>query len=77
MSKVDIILNMLQNVLNISEEQMRRQVELEEQVRELMQQNQKLQLNLMAMNPVYSDEDRREAMMKLTIITKEEERTKK
>ena len=77
MSKEDIILNMLQNVLNISEEQMRRQVELEEQVRELMQQNQKLQLNLMAMNPVYSDEDRREAMMKLTIIKKEEERTKK
>lgn len=77
MSKEDIILNMLQNVLNISEEQMRRQVELEEQVRELMQQNQKLQLNLMAMNPVYSDEDRREAMMKLTIIKKEEERKKK
>ena len=77
MSKEDIILNMLQNVLNISDEQMRRQVELEEQVRELMQQNQKLQLNLMAMNPVYSDEDRREAMMKLTIIKKEEERTKK
>lgn len=77
MSKEDIILNMLQNVLNISEEQMRRQVELEEQVRELTQQNQKFQLNLMAMNPVYSDEDRREAMMKLTIIKKEEERTKK
>lgn len=77
MSKEDIILNMLQNVLNISEEQMRRQVELEEQVRELTQQNQKLQLNLIAMNPVYSDEDRREAMMKLTIIKKEEERKKK
>lgn len=74
MSKEDMILSVLQEIKGSMREQQERQVQLESQIRELTHQNEKLQLNLIAMSPIYSEEERKAAMMKLSSIQEEEVR---
>ena len=80
MGKEDIIINMIQQLSQNSFEQnrqmMAKMAELEKTIDSLQKQNKELQLNVISMSPMYSDEERKQAMSELAAM-KEAERIEK
>ena len=79
MGKEDIIISMIQQLSQNSFEQnrqmMAKMAELEKTIDSLQKQNKELQLNVISMSPMYSDEERKQAMSELAAMKVAEETT--